>query len=76
MKVGSIRVEVDGSIVTVYDAVRDVPVARIDASIVGIPPADLADALEEDLYVDVRDSVVVIKGGDAQRVAPPPGGVT
>ena len=76
VKVGSIRVQVDGAVVTVYDAGRDIPVARIDASNVGIPAADLARTLEEDLDFHGLGSGVVIADGDVQGFAPPPGDVT
>lgn len=46
-RVGSIRVTLAGSIVTITDADRDAVVAEIDADVLGISPSSLAETLND-----------------------------
>jgi hypothetical protein len=71
VRVGSIRVTVDGSSVTVTDADRDVILARVDGDVVGIPAADLAAGLNSEGYIGPVLGGAVVSNGTAQAFTPP-----
>lgn len=71
VRVGSIRVESDGSIVTITDAEREIVVAEIDADVVGIPAATLADDINRDGSINVLRGGAVISSGIARALSYP-----
>jgi len=61
--VGSIRVTVEGSMVTITDLGRGVVVATIDSDVVGLPAAYLADHINwYGSFPDVRGGAVISNG--------------
>ena len=71
VRVGSIRVGLEGSVVTITDADRDIVLTRIDAIALGFDAADLAMGLNgEGGLPEVREGAV-ISDRTVQRFDPP-----
>lgn len=71
VRVGSILVTVDGLIVTITDAERDIILARIDSDVVGIPALTLATSINSEGSLGQLRGGAAISDGIAQAFTPP-----
>ena len=71
VRVGSIRVTVDGSFVTITDAERDIILARIDSDVVGIPALTLAGNINSEGDIGLVLGGAAISDGIARAFTPP-----
>lgn len=69
--IGSIRILLDGSIVSVIDSDRDEVVARIDAELLGLTGAELADDLNTTGRAWLPGHGAVITDGTVREFEPP-----
>jgi hypothetical protein len=68
---GTIRVLLDGSMVSIIDSDRDAVVARIDAELLGLTGADLADSLNRYGSFGLPGHGAVISDGSVRAFEPP-----
>ena len=71
VKVGSIRIELEGTVVTVTDAERGVVMAEIDTDVIGGEPATVADDLNRYGFIRGPGQGVVVADGTARRLETP-----
>lgn len=71
-RVGSIQVELDGTVVTVTDAEREIVLSEIDATTIGADPATLADELNRFGFIRGPGTGALITQGGAQSLPSPP----
>ena len=73
IKVGSIRVGIDGSFVTITDADRNVTVARIDSRLIGTPASTVAAYINGEGDLPWFEAGAVISDATVQTFDPPVG---
>jgi hypothetical protein len=73
IRVGSIRVGIDGSFVTITDADRNVILARIDSSLLGVPASTLAADVNAEGELPRVEAGAVISDAVVRPFDPPAG---